>query len=165
MKNKLLNLLGVVLCGAVMLTAPIGCETFKTVYNAGTLTLPEATADQLIVAAEKGAEIGLDTFNTFIHLEKDHRAAYQQISVEIYNLSVWLRKRVQDPTDIGQGDPPIHYIPRGEALLKSVRKATKEFKTNRTPANEANLRTAWAALKSVINDVKAKTALATGGTQ
>lgn len=164
MKNPILRFFAVLLCSAVMLTAPTGCSTLKAVYNTGTVTVSEKTADQLIVAAETGARIGTDTLYTFIHLEKDHREAYLKISPKINELAVWLKRRVPNPYyPVGQGDPPIHLVPRGEAILSEVRIATKTFKANRTSANEANLRTAWETLKKVMADVRNMTTLATGG--
>lgn len=158
---KFLTLLS---CAALML-APAGCDTLKTISNLGSATISQSTADQLIVDAENGAEIGLDSFNTFIHLEKDHRTVYAQISPKIHEFSAWLRFKIADPTEsFPPGSEHLqHFIPRGEALLKSVRKATQEFKANRTPANEAGLRAAWATLKSAIDDCKRYTSLATFG--
>lgn len=142
-----------------------GCDTLTGVYNAGTVTASEHVTTKIIVDAEKLAQIGLDTLNTFIHLEKDHRAAYGNITPKAFEFSKYLRTRVVDPTEINlPPDPPIHLIPRGEAFLKELRKATKEFKANRTAANEANLLTAYKTFKGVFDDCQKFTTQLTQGT-
>lgn len=161
MTNKLTRQTLCILSCALLMLAPTGCKTLKAVYNAGTIEVSTATADQLIVQAENTAEIGRDSFNTFVHLEKDHRTAYAQISPKIHEFSAWLRFRVADPTAPPGSD--VVPIPRGEAILKALRHETQIFAANRTPENRANLITAWKAVQAAIADCKKLTSLATGG--
>jgi hypothetical protein len=141
-----------------------GCDTPKSIYNAGTYTTSAKTADQIIADAEIGTEVGLDVINSFVHQEKDYRELFAKLGPKPHELSVWLRERVADPYDIDPegARPPTHFVPRGQAMLASTRIATETFKANRTPANEANLRTAWAALQTVITNCKKFTTSATG---
>lgn len=125
-----------------------GCGTISKVYNASTATVSAETSDQLIVSAEKATFIAADTFDTFLRLEFKHRAAYAKISPKIHDFAETLRADKD-----GNGEP------FGIDVLKSARVATKTFKANRTPANEANLRTAWATLQKLIDDAKKYSAL------
>lgn len=162
MKTRLLKFTSLIAC-ALLLLAPQGCNTLKGIYKAGTVTLSEGTSDQVIASAEVGTEIGLDVMRSFIHQEKDHRALFDKLGPKPHEFSVWLRVRVPSPYEVVRpGDPPKLFVPRLEAILETTRIATKAFKVNRTPENEANLRTAWATLKNSIDACKSFTTAATG---
>lgn len=165
MKNPFIKFTTAIACALLML-APTGCkftDTIKNIYSAGTYALPAGTADQVVSSAERGTEVGLEVMRSFVHQEKDHRELFDKLGTKPHEYSVWLRVRVPSPyNDIHPGDAPKKFVPRLEAILETARIATKAFKANRTPENEANLRTAWATLKDAIDACKSFTTAATG---
>ena len=153
-----------ILAACAVLTSCNSCESIKKIWSAGTVSVSAQTADKIIIDAQKAAQIGETTFNTFLKLEYDNRDAYMQISPEIHKKAEWLREKVPDPTQIIlPGEPPTISIPRGVAILKVERKATKIFQANRTEDGKANLMTAYRTLMSTIDDVKRIQSLALAG--
>lgn len=148
---------------AALCFAPVGCSTIQKL-GSGTIAISEPTTTTIIVDAEKLELVSKDAFSTFLRLEKEHRVAYGNVSPKIHEFSVWLRTRVQDPYDVTpNGDPPSHFVPRDVAYLKSLHKATDEFRRNKSATNQANLMTAYKTLKSVYDDCRKYTTQITTG--
>lgn len=139
---------------SLVIFAPPSCDTLKAVYNAGTYTTGTQAPTNIIVAGEKAAQIGDEAMNTFVKSEKIHRTAYMEISPKIHEYAEYLRQRVADPTKPHIGDPPTFFVPRGVAILKTLRSATEAFRLNRTPENQANLQTALATINDVIAKIQ-----------
>lgn len=150
--KALLRFTSVLACSAFLLFAPAGCETVKKVTAAGQVSVSPQVATEIVVDAEKLAIISQDAFDTYLELEKTHRNAYAKISPEFWRFSKFLRERVIDPTQIMPGEPPTRFIPRAQAMLKILRKATYTFEANETPDNRANLMTAYRTLKGAYDD-------------
>lgn len=139
MKTKLLiPILGLLLCASPLFT---GCGTIAKIQAITTTTVSAQTSDELIKDAEHLTKIAMDTELTFLRLERKHHDAYMAISPNINAFAETLR-----------ADKNGNGIQDGIDVLITARVATKSFKENRTPSNEANLRTAWKALQAVIAD-------------
>lgn len=128
-----------------------GCKTLQKIQAVTNAKVSEQTSDSLIVLAEKSTFIAKDTLDTFLSLEFQHREAYAKISPQIHIFAETLR-----------ADKDENGYPFGVDVLKSARVATKAYKANRTPENEANLRTAWKTLQKIIDDCRKYSALPLG---
>jgi len=152
MKNIKIPIL--ILCAALALTGCSGCSTIQKAFNIGSYETGPQAATNLIVAAEKTAQIGNEVFDSFVKSEREHEAAYAQLGPKPHEMAEWLRAKIPDPTQVLPGDPPTRLIPRGVAFLKALRSATETFRLNRTDANGANLQTALATVNDIITKVK-----------
>ena len=54
--------------------------------------VPNASPDQVVVSVEKVLLISRDTFNLYVHLEKDHHDFLAKVSPEFYNFAELLRR-------------------------------------------------------------------------
>jgi hypothetical protein len=148
MKNRVFLVPLVVLALAVT-----GCGKVQSAYSviktAATYKTAPETADAIIVDAEKTTAIAADTMNEFVDIERQYSAMVKQHAPKVHEFAEYLRAKVSDPTDAGGKT-----IPRGVALLKTARSATKTFKANRTAQGEANLKSALATVKDLLAKTK-----------
>lgn len=90
-------------------------------------------SDPVVVNAERTVTVAADSFDTFLKSEYETRDALKAASPaayrEVHGFAEYLRASVDD-----RG-------PRAKQWLKSARVLTAAYKTNRTPANKANLQT------------------------
>lgn len=123
------SILAVLLAGsfAVAPIGPSGCTI------APQPTLSAKASDQIILRAEQTAQTARLTFDTFVHLERDNEAMLKTISPAIHAYANTVR---------------LH----GLDWVTSVRNATKTFKSNRTPENQANLNTVLATLTAAVSE-------------
>jgi hypothetical protein len=87
--------------------------------------------DALVVDAERTQALALETFDLFLRLEYQHRDTWSAIP-EIHAAAERIR---------------IH----GPALIDTVKNLTRAYKHNRGPDQKANLQTALAVLRSLID--------------
>ena len=95
-------------------------------------TLSQQSTDQIILRAEQTAQTARATFDLFVHLERDNEAALKQVSPAIHTYANTIRAHGLD-------------------WITSLRDATKAFKANRTPENQANLNTWLTTLTNAVN--------------
>lgn len=91
----------------------------------------QETSDQVILRAEQTAQVARDTFNLFVHLERDNEALLKTVNPQIHVYANTIRAHGLD-------------------WITSLRSATKTFKADRTPDNKASIDT-W--LKTLTNAV------------
>lgn len=89
--------------------------------------------DPVVVNAERTANLASDTFDTFLKIEYDNRAALETVSPEIHKYAESLRAHA--PT-----------------WLASLRSLTKAYKFNRTAENKASLQTAVAVVVAAMQE-------------
>lgn len=114
-------------CFAVAPLGPSGCSF------APQPTLSASASDQIILRAEQTAQTARLTFDTFVHLERDNEAMLKTVSPAIHTYANTIR---------------LH----GLDWVTSLRNATKAFKANRTPENQATLNTALATITAAITE-------------
>jgi len=124
------RLLASLCLGIALITTPIAFQSCTTVTPP---TISVAATDQIILRAEQTAEVAKTTFNTFVHLERDNEGLLKQASPQIH---VWAENIRRN----------------GLNWIVSLRNATKDFKANRTAANQATLNTALITLTNAINE-------------
>jgi hypothetical protein len=90
-------------------------------------------ADPIVVNAERTANVASDTFDTFLKLEYDNRAALLTLSPEIHKYAEVLREKA--PT-----------------WLASLRALTKAYKFNRSSENKASLQTAISVVTAAMQE-------------
>jgi hypothetical protein len=95
-------------------------------------SLSAQNTDQVILRAEQTAQTARLTFDTFVHIERDNEALLKQVNPKIHEYANTIRRNGLD-------------------WVTSLRTATKAFKANRTPENQASLNT-W--LKTLDNATK-----------
>jgi hypothetical protein len=131
--------LATILLAAVALSFS-GCDTLSKAYQAATtgynLSASGQTGvvndDAIVVNTEKALKIALGTFDTFLHVEYDNRAALANVSPKIHEWAETVRRN-------------------GKNWIKSAELAKDTYKRNRTPENHANLLTAYKTLKTAID--------------
>lgn len=122
---------------AVAFTAcPSISETYKAATTGYNLSASGDTTgivndDAIVVNTEKTLAIALSTFDVFLHLEYDNRAALEKVSPKIHALAENIRRN-------------------GKNWIKSAETAKNAYKRNRTAQNYANLTTAYKTLKTAI---------------
>lgn len=127
---KKLFLLGVVIGWSLLGAVPLcfqGCAEYKLP------TLSQSASDQIILRAEQTAETAKLTFNAFVHLERDNEAFLKNVNPGIHTWAETVRRN-------------------GLNWIVSLRNATKTFKQNRTPENQANLNTILLTLTSAVSE-------------
>ena len=130
-------------------------KTWHAISGAVTYSTTPQTAEQIIVDAEKTVAIAGETFDEFLKQERRYSAEVKQYVPKVHEFAEYLRAPVANPDVQPATMPPIRKtIPRGVAFLKAARSATKTFEANRTPAGEANLKTALSTLKDLIAKTK-----------
>jgi hypothetical protein len=90
-------------------------------------------ADPIVVNAERTANLAADTFDVFLKLEYDNRAALQTLSPAIHQYAETLRAK-------------------GPVWLDSLRALTKAYKFNRTSENKASLQTAISVVTAAMTE-------------
>ena len=117
------------LCTAVaLITTPL---TFQSCVSTAPTGMSVAATDQVILRAEQTAQTARLTFNTFVHLERDNEDVLKQFNPQIHVYANTIRLHGLDWVD-------------------SLRTATKLFKANRTPENQANLQTWLTTLTNAV---------------
>jgi uncharacterized lipoprotein len=117
-----------------------GCDTIKTTYQAATtgfsLSASAQTGvvndDVIVVNTEKALAIALDTFDVFLKLEYDNRAALSKLP-QVHAFAENVRRN-------------------GKNWIVSARNAKDAYKHNRSALNHANLVTAYKTLKAGIEE-------------
>jgi leucyl-tRNA synthetase len=131
MKKLILKPVCYALCVLSLFASPVafnGCGT-----TSGIPPLSQSATDQVILRAEQTAETAKLTFNTLLHLERDNEALLKQASPQIHVWTETVRRN-------------------GINWIVSLRNATKDFKANRTSANQATLNTALTTLTNALNE-------------
>jgi len=90
-------------------------------------------ADPVVVNAERTANLAADTFDTFLKIEYDNRAALQTLSPAIHQYAETVRAK-------------------GPTWLASLRALTKAYKFNRSSENKASLQTAIAVVTAAMQE-------------
>lgn len=134
MKTKLLS----ILC-AVFALALSSCETTTAIWKASTsgynLSASGSTGivndDQIVVRTEQALAIGLDTFDTFLKLERANQQGLEKVSPQIHVFAERIRRD-------------------GKKWLKSLEAAHDVYKANRSAENHATLLTAYKTVQSAI---------------
>ena len=93
--------------------------------------LSQQSTDQVILRAEQTAQTARATFDLFVHLERDNEALLKTVNPQIHVYANTIRAHGLD-------------------WITSLRDATKAFKANRTPENQANLNTWLITLTNAI---------------
>ena len=122
------KLLASLCIGVALITTPIA---FQSCVSTAPTSMSVAATDQVILRAEQTAQTARLTFNTLVHLERDNEAILKQASPEIHQWTNTVR---------------LH----GLDWITSLRDATKAFKANRTPENQANLSTWISTLTNAV---------------
>ena len=105
--------------------------TFNSCVSTAPSSMSVAATDQIILRAEQTAQTARLTFTTFVHLERDNEAILKQVSPSIHTYANTIRTHGLD-------------------WITSLRDATKAFKANRTPENQANLSTWISTLTNAV---------------
>ncbi len=119
----------IALCLCIGIAAPVaftGCGT------TGTLAISQQNTDQIILRAEQTAQTARLTFDTFVRLERDNEAALKQVNPAIHTYANYIRTHGLD-------------------WVTSLRSATKNFKANRSPQNQANLSTILLTITDAVS--------------
>lgn len=122
-----------ILIALTLSTSPVAFQSCST-FNPPTMSV--AVTDQVILRAEQAAEAADLSFNTFVHLERDNEALLKETGPAIHSWANQVRLHGQD-------------------WVRALRSATRTFKANRTPANEATLQTALATLIDLTSKTNA----------
>lgn len=141
MKNKIVGIaLSLTWCACAVsiglglaVISPVGCQSYP--WPSGQPSLTTDATDQVILRAEQTAQSARLTFDTLIHLERDNEAMLKEASPQIHEYANKLRRHGLD-------------------WVTSLRDATKTFKANRTPENQANISTWIATLSEAINEAQ-----------
>jgi hypothetical protein len=96
-------------------------------------SLSAQSSDQIILRAEQTAQTARLTFDTFVHLERQNEALLKQVNPKIHEYANTVRRN-------------------GLNWVTSLRNATKAFKANRTPENQASLNTWLATLTNATTE-------------
>jgi uncharacterized protein (DUF1501 family) len=115
------------------------CDTVKSVYQASTsgfnLSATHANGvvndDQLVVRSEQLLVISLDTFDTFLKIERANRTILDKVSPEIHTFAETVRRN-------------------GKSWIKSLEVAHDAYKNNRSSENHATLLTAFKTVQAAV---------------
>ncbi len=102
-----------------------GCQHYPS-------TISQQNTDQIILRVEQTAQTARLTFDTFVRLERDNEAALKQVNPAIHTYANYIRTHGLD-------------------WVTSLREATKTFKANRTPENQASLNTILATITNAVS--------------
>ncbi len=133
---KRLQVILVALCLPLLPVAPVvftGCQQPGTISAQNT--------DQIILRAEQTAQTARLTFDTFVRLERDNEAALKAVNPAIHTYANYIRTHGLD-------------------WVTSLRDATKTFKANRTPENQASLTTILATITNAVSQTNKYIAVA-----
>jgi len=132
--NRIKSLFAAGIAALALLAFPIA-TTSVAVFSTGCAAVAPG-ADPLVVNAERGTAIALDTFDTFLLLEYQNRTALESLSPGIHEFAEQIR------TDAPQ-------------WIATARALTRAYKLNRTPENKAALATAVAVLETALKEAQA----------
>ena len=121
----------------ILLTALTLAATPVTFTSCKSTEIPGLSAnasDQVVLRAEQTAETAKLTFTTFVHIERDNEAILNNLNPAIHQYANFVRAHGLD-------------------YIVSLRNATKAFKANRTPENQANLNTLLSTLTTMVGEV------------
>lgn len=133
------------LCSAALALA--GCGTPGTTTNPYGLWQPTDTLpvtgpvqqpvgkDPVVVNAEKTLVIARDTFNLYVHLERDHEATLASASPKFHRAAERLRSDA------------IGWLQKANQLKNT-------YKHNRTETNKANLQTILATIATALSETQ-----------
>ncbi len=127
----------IALCLCLGFATPVaftGCGTTGTAISA-------QSTDQIILRAEQTAQTARLTFDTFVRLERDNEAALKAVNPAIHTYANYIRTHGLD-------------------WITSLRDATKAFKANRTPENQASLTTILATITNAVSQTNKYIAVA-----
>jgi uncharacterized protein YceK len=118
-----------------------GCSTVSKVYKASTtgVSLSASKApgivrdDKILIYTEQALSVALDTFDTFLKLERANEDGLRKVSPEIHVYAEKVRKN-------------------GKGWIKSAEKAHDTYRDNRTDQNYATLITAYRTLQTAIQE-------------
>jgi hypothetical protein len=122
-----------------------GCQTLETIQKAATYETSPQTAEAVLISAEKTTEIAALTFDEFLRQEHKYSDITKAKLPKVHQFAEYLRKPVEYKKET---------IPTGVMFLKKARAATEAFRVNRTAEGEANLKTAIASVKSLLDQAK-----------
>ncbi len=94
--------------------------------------ISQQNTDQIILRAEQTAQTARLTFDTFVRLERNNEGALKAINPAIHTYANYIRTHGLD-------------------WVTSLRDATKTFKANRTPENQASLTTILATITNAVS--------------
>jgi hypothetical protein len=129
MKNKLIR----VLLLSILMECSLICAPVVVLTSCTQPAISQQSTDQIILRAEQTAQVARDTFNLFVHLERDNEAMLKSVNPAIHDYANTIRAHGLDWID-------------------SLRAATKAFKANRTSQSQADLSTALATLTTAISE-------------
>lgn len=140
MKKRILSLIAVPLVGICCFSF-VSCDTLSKVYQASTsgynLSATGATGvvndDQIVIRSEQALVIGLDTFNTFLKIERANQEGLSKVSPQIHVFAESIRRN-------------------GKGWLKSLEAAHDAYKGNRSAENHATLMTAYKTVQAAITE-------------
>ncbi len=124
---KKLQIILVALCLPLLPVAPVvftGCQQPGTISAQNT--------DQIILRAEQTAQTARLTFDTFVRLERNNEGMLKTLNPAIHTYANYIRTHGLD-------------------WVTSLREATKAFKANRTPENQASLNTILATITNAVS--------------
>lgn len=116
-----------------------GCDTIKAVYTAGTTGVSMSASgnpgvvrdDKILIHTEQVLAISLDTFDTFLKIERDNQTQFDKVSPEIHKFAENIRRN-------------------GKNWIKSAEKAHDAYQNNRSDKNYVTLATAYSVLQAAI---------------
>ncbi len=120
----------IALCLCLTVATPVaftGCGT-----TGGLPSLSAQNTDQIILRAEQTAQTARLTFDTFVRLERDNEAMLKTVNPAIHTYANYIRTHGLD-------------------WVTSLRTATKNFKMNRSPQNQANLSTILLTITDAVS--------------
>ncbi len=94
--------------------------------------ISQQNTDQIILRAEQTAQTARLTFHTFVTLERNNEGMLKTLNPAIHTYANYIRTHGLDWVD-------------------SLRAATKTFKANRTPENQASLNTILATITNAVS--------------
>lgn len=120
-----------------------GCDTLKAVYAAGTTGVSMSESgnpgvvhdDKILIHTEQALAIALDTFDTFLKIERANRIEFDKVSPEIHKFAENIRRN-------------------GKNWIKSAEHAHDVYRDSRTSQNYANLATAAQTLKVAVTEAQ-----------
>lgn len=116
---------------------PVGCSGCKTgqgqLNPATGVYDTNAAADTLVVTVENTREIALGVFDDFMRIEKQNDAAFRAINPRIHEAAELVRRD-------------------GRRTLDALTNAKVAFQASRSAEDAAKLKSAWAAVQSLLKD-------------
>lgn len=140
--KNIIVLSAIPIMGTLALLQP-SCQYIDAAKSALSYSTTSETTEQIISDAEKTADIGDDTVNTFLKIDYDNRVFLNAHAPSVHAFAQKLR----------HNDMALNAI-------KQLRSATITFKKSTTTDNRASLMTLIATVKQIISDTKTNMATA-----